>query len=261
MIKLRWVLSNALTKFFLKLPTKVLILIEDKVQFSMGKGYGAATTEEESEVIAHFAKYRNIQNVVALDVGASIGNWTASINSAIPNAQIVAFEPSREAFASLEKRFHNNPNVRCFNLALGKSDKKAVLFSNASASGLGSLTKRRLDHLEIKFDSHEEVKVSRLDTWMKSQPKDFSPNILKMDVEGHEFDVLLGGTLKEIQIIQFEFGGCNIDTKTFFQDFWYFFKENGFAIYRISPRGPLLLDKYREADETFRTTNYVAVRQ
>jgi len=193
MIKLRWVLSNALTKFFLKLPTKVLILIEDKVQFSMGKGYGAATTKEESEVIAHFAKHRNIQNVVALDVGASIGNWTASINSAIPNAQIVAFEPSREAFASLEKRFHNNPNVRCFNLALGKSDKKAVLFSNASASGLGSLTKRRLDHLEIKFDSPEEVKVSRLDTWMKSQPRDFSPNILKMDVEGHEFDVLLGG--------------------------------------------------------------------
>jgi len=71
----------------------------------------------------------------------------------------------------------------------------------------------------------------------------------------------LGGALKEIQIIQFEFGGCNIDTKTFFQDFWYFFKENGFAIYRISPKGPLLLDKYREADETFRTTNYVAVRQ
>jgi FkbM family methyltransferase len=193
---LRRVLSKAMAKFFLKLPTKVLFLIEDKVQFSMGKGYGAATTIEESEVIAHFAKYKNIQNVVALDVGASIGNWTASIISAIPNAQIVAFEPSREAFARLEKRFHNNPNVRCFNLALGKSDKKAVLFSNASASGLGSLTKRRLDHLEIKFDSHEEVKVSRLDTWMKSQPKNFSPNILKMDVEGHEFDVLLGGGIK-----------------------------------------------------------------
>jgi FkbM family methyltransferase len=253
-----------MTQFFLKLPTRVLVLIEDKVQFSMGKGYGAATTEEESEVIAHFAKYKNIQNVVALDVGASIGNWTASINSAIPNAQIVAFEPSREAFASLEKRFHNNPDVRCFNLALGKSDKKALLFSNASASGLGSLTKRRLDHLEIEFDSYEEVTVSRLDTWMKSQPRDFVPNVLKMDVEGHEFDVLLGGgggTLREIQIIQFEFGGCNIDTKTFFQDFWYFFKENGFAIYRISPKGPILLDKYREADETFRTTNYVAVRQ
>jgi FkbM family methyltransferase len=193
---LRKLLSKAMTQFFLKLPTSVLILIEDKVQFSMGKGYGAATTEEESEVVAHFAKCRNIQNVVALDVGASIGNWTASINSAIPNAQIVAFEPSHEAFASLEKRFHNNPNVRCFNVALGKSDKEAVLFSNASASGLGSLTKRRLDHLEIKFDSHEVVKVSRLDTWMKSQPKDFSPNILKMDVEGHEFEVLLGGDIK-----------------------------------------------------------------
>jgi FkbM family methyltransferase len=232
-------------------------------QFNMGKGYGAATTDEEAKVIARFVKDRNLQKVVVLDVGANIGNWSASIVSALPAAHIIAFEPSKEAFSDLVLRFRDLPNVTCVNAALGKSDEKAILYANESASGLSSLTKRRVAHFGIDFTYSEEVKVAKLDTWIKSQVKDFSPNILKMDVEGHEFDVLQGAkeTLHSIEIVQFEFGGSNIDTRTFFQDFWYFFADRGFYIYRISPSGPVLIQHYRESDETFRPTNYVAVRK
>ena len=63
-----------------------------------------------------------------------------------------------------------------------------------------------------------------------------------------------------IKALSFEFGGTHIDTRTFFQDFWYFLRPFGFNIYRIN-RGlrPILLRHYDEAHEHFRHTNFLAV--
>ena len=86
---------------------------------------------------------------------------------------------------------------------------------------------------------------------------------VKIDVEGHELDVLegFGDLIKNVRLIQFEFGGCNIDTRTFFQDFWYYFTEKDFLIFRVTPRGPLLIKNYTEKDEFFLTTNYIALNK
>ncbi|MGX2983471.1 hypothetical protein [Helicobacter sp. 23-1045] len=65
-----------------------------------------------------------------------------------------------------------------------------------------------------------------------------------------------------IDIATFEFGWCNIDTRTFFQDFWYFFKEQKMQLYRILPNGALYkIHTYKEIYEQFTTTNFVAVRE
>ncbi len=55
------------------------------------------------------------------------------------------------------------------------------------------------------------------------------PILVKMDVEGHELNVLNGriNTLALAQIFQFEFGGCNIDTKVFFKIFGIFLPRWG----------------------------------
>jgi FkbM family methyltransferase len=241
----------------------VLNFVEEKVQINLGKGSGADTTEEEAEAIAQIIKSLNILEVNALDVGANIGNWTAAILRVLPDSKIVAFEPSAKAYLQLSERFRNSPRVECINKALGNKDSAAVLYADKSASGLGSLTKRRVDHFGIDFSFQEDIEIERLDSWIRSQPANFRPNILKMDVEGHELDVLKGGmnTLASAQVVQFEFGGCNIDTRTFFQDFWYLFTQAGFAIYRISAAGPIQITHYSEQDECYRTTNYLAVKK
>lgn len=65
---------------------------------------------------------------------------------------------------------------------------------------------------------------------------------------------------RAIKSVQFEFGGCNIDTRTFLQDFFYFFKQHRMRIHRITPFGYLQpLTAYREIDEQFRTTNFLAI--
>ena len=65
---------------------------------------------------------------------------------------------------------------------------------------------------------------------------------------------------KAVDMVTFEFGGCNIDTRSFFQDFWYFFREAKMNLFRITPSGYLYpITSYRETDEQFRTTNFVAL--
>ena len=65
---------------------------------------------------------------------------------------------------------------------------------------------------------------------------------------------------KAIKIVTFEFCGCNIDTKTYFQDYFYFFRGMKMDLYRITPSGYFYpLPDYREIDEQFRTTNFAAI--
>lgn len=249
------------------LPVRLLKFIEIRVQQNLGKGWGAETISAESKVVAGLVKDLKIKEVFALDVGANVGNWAAALLSEIPSCRIAAFEPSGEAFVALESRFINHPNVRSFNMALGKHDGQATLFSDKSASGLASLTKRRLEHFDLEFNCQENVAIRTLDSWWEKQKNETnfsqSPNVLKMDVEGHELDVLTGAidSLPEIRIVQFEFGGCNIDTRTFFQDFWYLFTDLNFEIFRLCPKGLIPITSYSELDESFGTTNYFAVRR
>jgi hypothetical protein len=89
-------------------------------------------------------------------------------------------------------------------------------------------------------------------------------HLLKADIEGHEMDLLLGARRmfekRAIRMATFEFGGCNIDTRTFYKDFFYFFRDNGMDLYRITPSGYLHpLPDYREIDEQYRTTNFAAI--
>ena len=97
---------------------------------------------------------------------------------------------------------------------------------------------------------------------MKSLIKNLKISLCKLDIEGHELSVL--NSMKKIfykfNVIQFEFGGCNIDTRTYFKDYWLTLKDN-FLIYRICPNGLLLIQEYSEIEERFNLTNYLAINK
>ena len=86
--------------------------------------------------------------------------------------------------------------------------------------------------------------------------------MLKLDVEGHELKVLNGAhsliNSNSIDFIQFEFGGCNIDSRTYFQDFFYLLNPY-YEIYRLVKDGIVLIEHYEERHEVFVTTNYLAI--
>ena len=113
------------------------------------------------------------------------------------------------------------------------------------------------------MDKSEEIKLSTLDVYCSANKID-RIHFLKLDIEGHELKALNGAKRmidsKNIDIIQFEFGGANIDSRTYFQDFFYLLKDN-YSIYRIVKDGLFEMPIYKETYEVFLTINYLAVRK
>ncbi len=250
-----------LLRLILGINSRIPTLLEVEIQNFQGKGSGGSSVEVEAKLALNFLSRSAIKEIVVLDIGANVGTYSEAILKVAPKSKIYAFEPSSAARKKLEDRFIGNNSVRIVPLALGITISIETLWSDAAGSGLASLTKRNLEHFGIDFNQSESINVTTLDSWANST--NVKPNLIKMDVEGHELDVLKGGlkTLAIAQVVQFEFGGCNIDTRTYFQDFWYLLTSAGFSIYRISDAGPIRIQHYSEKEECFLTTNYLAVRE
>lgn len=238
--------------------TSLITLCQRSALYLLGKGWGAMTVEKEFRGAIALLPKKELQ--LCVDMGGNKGCYTAQILKEAPGCKVIVFEPAKSNVTILQKKFAANPNVRIEQCAVSSEAGDAVLYSNEDGSGLASLTHRRLDHFGIEFNKAENVKTIRFEDYWISELKSAKIDFCKIDVEGHELDVLsgFGEAIKHISVIQFEFGGCNIDTRTFFQDFWYFFQENGFDLYRISPIGLIKILNYSELDECFITTNYLA---
>lgn len=248
-------LSTVSRSFF-----KVLNGVERIAAYVHGKGYGAATIEQEVKLLQRLLQ---TQPKLAIDVGGNVGNYTAELRRRHPSLEIHTFEPSVTNIEKLTARFKNDGSITIVPLALSNEAGSATLFSNEPGSGLASLTKRKLDHINVAFDSKETVNTIRFDDYWKTQLQSRQLDMVKLDIEGHELTALegFGDALTATKALQFEFGGCNIDTRTYFRDFWYFFKERNFDIYRITPLGAEKMTRYKQNDEYFLTTNFIAANK
>lgn len=235
-------------------------LVETAASRAQGKGYGSSTIKQENKLLHQLLA---APPRLAIDIGGNVGNYTAEIRRRNPSAEIHTFEPSTKNIQILKSRFSGDSNIQIIPCAVSDSAGVFTLYSDTPGSGGSSLTQRKLDHFNIHFDVKESVNTIRFEDYWTQQLGRRSLDLVKMDIEGHELAALkgFGQAINATKVLQFEFGGCNIDTRTFFQDFWYFFKDNGFELHRISPVGLDRISAYRESDEFFITTNYIAVNR
>lgn len=239
---------------------RILSVIEKKAAYYQGRGWGAGTIRQEFSQAIGLLESKDVK--LCIDIGGNRGTYTDEIIRQYPTSKVVVFEPASVNITALNEKYTGYKNVVVEPFGVSDTIGETNLFSNEEGSGLASLTKRRLDHFNIEFDKTEQIKTIVFEKYWKENLLRHKIDICKIDIEGHELDALrgFGDALRYINVIQFEFGGCNIDTRTFFQDFWYFFTNNGYEIYRISPLGAIKVNRYNEIDEFFTTTNYLAKR-
>lgn len=202
---------------------------------------------------------------VIFDVGANVGLYTKELRTAFgDSARIWAFEPGVSTFRALEAEFSGAGNIHLRNVGLSDREGAATLHLSDERSKLASLhdTSTRLAGLGRPVTLEESVRLTTLDQFCAAEGID-RIHFLKLDVEGHELNVLNGGAglLKQerIDAIQFEFGTANIDSRTFFRDFFNLLSER-YDLFRVLQDGLYPIDRYKETDEVFkRATNYLAL--
>jgi FkbM family methyltransferase len=144
---------------------------------------------------------------VFLDVGANVGSYSL-IASEQSLAKVHAFEPHPTTFQFLLEniQLNNRRNVFPLNVAVGKTDGE-VMFTDSP----GSAT----NHLVLSADVAGTIRTTciRLDTFCRT--RDLLPNIVKIDVEGFEYDVLMGAgeVLPRFRIVFLELNGLS-DTRS-----------------------------------------------
>lgn len=238
-------------------------LIEKLLRYSYGGGN--IQTSGELDALKYVCNRLNShavgQELVLFDVGANVGNYSLVMSKYFAEPyHIYAFEPLNSTFHMLEERISVNPFIKCYNFGFSSEEISMPIYTNASGSGMSSVYQRRLDHFGLNLGESVECKFSTIDNFCAANHLD-RLNFLKIDVEGHELSVLKGAQKMiengQIDFIQFEFAGCNIDSRTFFQDFWYLLKDK-YSLYRIYPHGLYPIKKYTELCEIFICTNYLA---
>lgn len=187
--------------------------IESRAVYGQGKGYGTATIAEE--VSAALQKVKRCP-ILAVDIGGNIGDYSTELRHRLVGLEIHVFEPSKSNIKILNSRFEKDREIMINPQAVAGSSGIATLFSDKPGSGLGSLTQRKLDRFGISFDCQEEVETIRFEDYWEQRLNSQPIGIVKVDIEGHEFDALhgFGRALCACDVIQFEFGGCNIDSRT-----------------------------------------------
>jgi len=232
----------------------------------MGIGSGDRPEASGERRLFHEIRRRSPGPWCVMDVGANCGQFLRLALRSMPasDTRIHCFEPGAHAFEQLRTAASGASHVLLNRLAIGASVGNATLHYQAPGSGLASLTRRDLEHFGIDFGLSEPVQVTTVDDYCERLGIE-RVHLLKLDIEGHELDAIQGARRMlqqgRIDALTFEFGGCNIDTRTYFRDFWKVLHGHGMTIHRITPSGFWhRIDRYDEAHEQFRTTNFVARR-
>jgi FkbM family methyltransferase len=237
-------------------PSRVL---DAYLNFLVGKGAGTGWDMAE-EVRAATTRIRRARPVV-FDVGANVGNWSQSLLHSLPDARVYMFDPSPGCQAAIREKAL--PGVKLLPCALGETAEQKTYYSSSATDGTASLHVRRDTPFQELTYQTSTVTVRTLDDVIESEQIDFV-DFMKMDIEGHELFALRGARRSlaagKIGALSFEFGCGNVNSRTFFRDFWDLLTSAGFALYRITPCGKdIQVESYYEDAEYFRgVTNFVA---
>jgi FkbM family methyltransferase len=203
--------------------------------------------------------------LLAFDVGASRGEWTKAVLAHKPGAVVYCFEIVPSLAAALRHQFAGLPNVRVCEHGLSSVSRQLDVFWNKTLDTTSAVDPAR--HEGDFFIGSEIVRVGgQVKTGDSVMASLSNPKIdlLKMDVEGHEMEVLSGfrETLASAacrpRVIQFEYGDTWLPRRHTLREAYMLLEPFGYTIGRLYPDG-VDFKGYEFKDDHFRIGNYVAI--
>ena len=242
-----------------------LELLEKLSMLALNVSGGAhVDTSGEMWVLEFLKKRWKDRHAIIFDVGANTGEYALAANDVFGDAAtIYAFEPSAPTFEMLREALRSKPNIIARRIGLGVLDEDAALFMDVAGSPFATRYPEYLSSHNLPLPLVETVPFRSLDSLAVEESIEHI-DLLKLDVEGHEYAALDGARrmLSEgrIEAIQWEFGPGAIDSRTYFRDFYRLLNSN-YRIYRILKSGLREIKRYTELQERFYVSNFLAVRR
>ena len=194
-----------------------------KIKYSDSLGFKHSFKEIFLDKTYYFQS--NKESPVIVDCGSNIGLSIIYFKLMFPNATVIGFEPDPKIFNllldNLKTNLKNVKNLQIHNLALLNEEKEISFYCEGSLSG---------SIYNIKKKSNEvKVKGVRLSEYIKIYEE---IDLLKMDIEGAEFDVLMEIELclPRIKRIIFEYHSLTKETQRL-SDVLFLLERNNFKYY------------------------------
>lgn len=181
------------------------------------------------------------------DIGANIGNWSLA-NITICN-KIIAVEASPDTFKKLLHNTKNNNKIIYLNYAVCNSDKEFIEFYNCSSDTLSTINKDWLISEKSRFYNQKyniiKCKTITIDKLIQEYGV---PELIKIDVEGGEFECLTSLTQK-VKNLCFEWASETNDITFKCLDYLESLGYNQFAFQ--------LQDNYNYRPQNYTNINYI----
>ena len=162
---------------------------------------------------------------IFIDIGAHKGTYTDLIlNNLLVINKLILIEPQKNIFEFIKNKYKNNKNIIIYNNAISNKEKLMKLFINKHdlTSSLTEVDKKN-KYLNLKaklfggsinqmITKKYNIKAINLKKLAKKEKIDYV-DLIKIDTEGHEFQVLQGAgdfLKKSVKYIIVEFHNSNI---------------------------------------------------
>lgn len=209
--------------------------------------------------------FRDEPRVVVFDVGANVGGWTRMLLEQVPAARadaldVYAFEPVASTMQSLREQLGGHPRfdrVHPVSVALSDADGTVEMYEVEPGGTTNSL------HPDPFTPARRvAIQTRTADTFCDHGgiPK---VHLLKVDAEGHDFNVLRGAcglfAQERVMVAQFEYNHRWVYARHYLKDVFDFARGLPYAVGKLTPGGVELYDGWHFEMERFFEANYVLI--
>ena len=219
----------------------------------------------DETILSEIKKLSDQKKIFLLDCGSNYGFYSFYVASLSSNNQVLAFEASLETFNSFKENLelNNFRNIDYRNLAISEVSGKFISFYQSHNDWESSATHN-------KFKNNKTVKIETVTIDQELSKKDLSNFIviIKLDIEGGEFNAIQGGKnvifqyepLITIELSRYNFNNQNYNFD-YFRKFLHDFKYKIYDDKLISLNIETLIGRIENLDEFHQTIgNYFLIK-